>query len=174
MQDRLAYAGDVFAGRYGRNATSNAPPLRQILEAGVPLGAGTDGTRVSSYNPWTALRWMAAGLSAGGFLVRRPENRLTRAEALHAFTIGSAWFTGDERRKGRLIPGQLAELAVLSNDYFRVADEEIGRIRTLLTITGGRVVHGTGDYASLAPPLPAVSPGWSPNATSSAIDIKIS
>ena len=162
VQDRLAYAGEVYAERYGRAQASNAPPLRRILAAGIPMGAGTDGTRVSGYNPWVALRWMSAGLSAGGQVVRSPADRLSRAQSLHAFTIGSAWFSGDERVKGRLAPGQFADLAVLSDDYFAVPDRDIAAITSTLTVTGGRIVHGAGDHADLGPPLPPVSPSWSP------------
>jgi predicted amidohydrolase YtcJ len=162
VQDRLAYAGEVYAERYGRAQASNAPPLRRILAAGVPMGAGTDGTRVSGYNPWVALRWMSAGLSAGGQVVRAPADRLSRAQSLHAFTIGSAWFSGDERVKGRLAPGQFADLAVLSDDFFAVSDRDIAAITSTLTVTSGRIVHGAGDHADLGPPLPPASPSWSP------------
>jgi predicted amidohydrolase YtcJ len=167
VQARLAYAGDVYGQRYGREAASLAPPLRQILSARIPMGGGSDGTRVAGYNPWVALRWMTAGLTVGGQTVRTPRERLTRAEALNAYTLGSAWFSGDERVKGRLAPGQYADLAVLSDDYFRVEDRAISTIVSTLTLTGGRIVHGAGDFAGLAPKLPAVSPSWSPVAASS-------
>jgi len=167
VQARLAYAGDVYGQRYGRDAASLAPPLRQILSARIPVGGGSDGTRVAGYNPWVALRWMTAGLTVGGETVRKPGERLTRAEALNAYTLGSAWFSGDERVKGRLAPGQYADLAVLSDDYFRVEDRALSTIVSTLTLTGGHIVHGAGDFAGLAPELPAVSPSWSPVAASS-------
>jgi predicted amidohydrolase YtcJ len=162
VQDRLAYAGELFAERYGAATAGDAPPLRALLAAGIPLGAGTDGTRVSGYNPWVALRWMTTGQTAAGTVLRPPSARLSRAQALRAFTIGSAWFSGDETRKGRLAPGQFADLAVLSEDYFSVPGERIAQIQSVLTVTGGRIVSGAGEFATLAPPLPPVSPPWSP------------
>jgi predicted amidohydrolase YtcJ len=100
VQDRLAYAGEVYAERYGRAQASNAPPLRRILAAGVPMGAGTDGTRVSGYNPWVALRWMSAGLSAGGKVVRSPADRLSRAQSLRAFHHRQRLVLGRRARQG--------------------------------------------------------------------------
>ena len=83
-------------------------------------------------------------------------------EALRRYTLGSAWFSADEDKKGSLEVGKLADLAVLSADYFSVADDEIKGIESLLTIVGGKVVYAAGDYAQLAPPALPVSPGWSP------------
>ena len=89
-------------------------------------------------------------------------NRLTRSEALRAYTLGSAWFSSEEQVKGRIAPGQYADLAVLSEDYFSVEAEAIGDIESVLTLVGGRIVHAAKEFAPLAPPLPAPSPAWSP------------
>jgi hypothetical protein len=64
--------------------------------------------------------------------------------------------------KGRLEPGALADFAVLSADYFAVPEREIHAIEALLTVVGGRIVHGADVFATLAPPLPPASPDWSP------------
>jgi predicted amidohydrolase YtcJ len=162
VQDRMAFAGELFAQRYGSAAAAQAPPLRALLEAGIPLGAGTDATRVSSYNPWVALHWMVSGRTVGGTELAAPENRLTRAEALQLYTLGSAWFSGEERVKGRIAPGQLADFALLSADYFEVPEAQIPAIESVLTVVGGDVVWAAGPYAELAPQLPPVSPAWSP------------
>ncbi|MGB9079937.1 MAG: amidohydrolase family protein, partial [Desulfuromonadaceae bacterium] len=74
------------------------------------------------------------------------------------YTEGSAWFSGDVGSKGRIAVGQLADLSVLSADFFAVPVEEIKRIKAVLTIMGGRIVHGSGEFGGLAPPLPPVSP----------------
>ena len=61
IQDRLAFSGEMFVERYGADAAAAAFPLRQIIEAGIPVSAGTDATRPSSYNPWLSLYWMVTG-----------------------------------------------------------------------------------------------------------------
>ena len=65
-------------------------------------------------------------------------------EALRRYTVGSAWFSGEEDKKGAIVPGQLADLAVLSADYFSVPEEEIKGIESVLTLVGGKVVYGAG------------------------------
>ena len=133
-----------------------------MLQMGIPVGAGTDATRVSTYNPWVALTWLTTGLTVGGTRLYSASNRLSREEALRLYTCGSAWFSKDEDKKGALVPGQLADLAVLSDDYFSVPEEQIKQIESLLTIVGGNVVYGVGPFAQLAPPPLPVSPSWSP------------
>ena len=163
IQDRLAFAGEFFAARYGPEAAAHAPPIRQMLDAGLTVGAGTDATRVASYNPWISLYWMVTGRTVGGMQLASPENRLSREEALRLYTIGSAWFSGEEEVKGRIAPGQFADFAILSADYFTVPEEEIRRIESVLTVTGGDVVYSAGPFTMFAPePLPPVSPAWSP------------
>jgi predicted amidohydrolase YtcJ len=165
IQHRMAYQGESFLDRYGAKAAEEAPPLRRMLAAGLPLGAGTDGTRVASYNPWVALHWLTTGKTVGGARLYGEGNRLDRMEALRLYTVGSAWFSGEEKKKGALVPGALADFAVLSADYFEVPEEEIKRIESVLTVLGGKVVHGAGEFAPLAPAPPPASPGWSPVAT---------
>jgi predicted amidohydrolase YtcJ len=162
IQSRLAYAGEYFLERYGPDAAANAPPLRRLLDAGIPVGAGTDGTRVGSHNPWPALYWLVTGKTVGGTQLAAPENRLSREEALRLYTQGSAWFSGEEHVKGTLTVGKYADLAVLSADYFAVPEEDIPRIESALTIVGGRPVYGVGEFASLAPWNLKVEPEWSP------------
>jgi predicted amidohydrolase YtcJ len=162
IQDRMAFQGEYFRERYGREATEHAPPVRRMLDLGIPVGAGTDATRVASYNPWVSLYWLATGKSVGGLQLSSEANRLDRLSALRLYTEGSAWFSGEEVQKGRLVSGQLADLAVLSADYLTVADEEIKGIESVLTLVNGKVVHGAGEYGSLAPPPLPVSPDWSP------------
>lgn len=162
IQDRMAFQGEYFRERYGRDATENAPPFVKMLGMGVPVGAGTDATRVSSYNPWVALYWLVSGRTVGKMQLYPEQNRLDRLQALRLYTVGSSWFSGEEEKKGRLASGQLADLAVLSSDYLAVAEEEIPRIESVLTIVGGKVVHAAGDFGNLAPPSLPVSPDWSP------------
>jgi hypothetical protein len=76
--------------------------------------------------------------------------------------VGSAWFSGEDGKKGRMAPGQLADLAVLSADYFSVPDDEIKSLESVLTLVGGRIVHASGGFADLAPPALPGSAIWTP------------
>lgn len=162
IQDRMAFQGEYFVNRYGAAAAQQTPPISRMLNLGIPVGAGTDATRVSSYNPWVSLYWLVSGRTVGGLALYGEKNRLCRNTALRLYTEGSAWFSGDDGKKGRIAAGQLADLAVLSADYFTVPEEQIKGIEALLTIMDGKIVHGSGDFANLAPPLPPVSPDWAP------------
>jgi predicted amidohydrolase YtcJ len=162
VQHRMAYQGEYFIARYGANAASHTPPITQMLKMGVPVGAGTDATRVASYNPWVSLYWLTAGKTVGGTALYPQSNRLDRAEALRRYTVGSAWFSGEETKKGTLATGQLADLAVLSADYFAVPEHEIKSIESVLTVVDGKVVYGAGEFSSQAPPPLPVLPEWSP------------
>ena len=162
VQDRIAFQGEYFIDRYGRKAAEHAPPIRRMLAMGIPVGAGTDATRVASYNPFVSLYWLVAGKTVGGTALYPEANRLDRAEALRRYTLGSAWFSGEEDKKGAIEAGKLADLAVLSADYFSVPEEEIKRIESVLTVVGGKVVYGAGVFEPLAPPPLPVSPDWSP------------
>lgn len=164
LQNRMAYAGEYFIERYGQAAAASAPPLRMLIESGVPLGAGTDATRVSGHNPWLCLHWLVSGRTLGGTILYPPENRLTRDEALRLYTVGSAWFTDEEQIKGRISPGQLADFTVLSADYFSIAEHEIPHIESLLTVLGGRPVYAAPPFTLqvATPELPPISPAWSP------------
>src|SRR5262245_48608617 len=162
VQHRMAYQGEDFAKRYGKEMTAEAPPVKRILAAGVPLGAGTDATRVASYNPWVSLYWLVTGRTLGGMTMYPQENRLDRTAALRLWTEANTWFSNEEGKKGAIKAGQLADLAVLSADYMTVPEDQIRNITSMLTLVGGNVVHGEGGYSKLAPPLPPASPDWSP------------
>jgi predicted amidohydrolase YtcJ len=162
IQHRMAYQGEYFIDRYGAKAAAHTPPITRMLGMGIPVGAGTDATRVASYNPWVSLYWMVAGKTVGGTTLYPEANRLDRLEALRRYTLGSAWFSGEEDKKGAIAPGYLADLAVLSSDYFSVPEHEIKQIEAVLTIVDGKIVYGTDDFSQLAPaPIP-VLPDWSP------------
>jgi len=162
IQHRMAYQGEYFIRRYGVEEVKRHPPVRQMLKMGIPVGAGTDGTRVASYHPWTCLWWMVTGKTVGGTVLHDQEDCLSRSEALRLYTQGSAWFSNEDDRKGTLSVGQFADLAVLSDDYFSVEADAIRQIESVLTMLGGQVVYGKNNYATLSPELPPVSPDWSP------------
>jgi predicted amidohydrolase YtcJ len=162
VQDRMAFQGEYFVERYGAQQAKHTPPIRRMLEMGIPVGAGTDATRVSSYNPFVSLHWLITGKTMGGLRLYPEENRLDRAEALKLYTMGSSWFSTEDGKKGALAPGQLADLAVLSADYFSIPEEEIKQLESVLTIVGGKIVYATAEFSKLAPPALPVSPDWSP------------
>ncbi len=162
IQHRMAFQGEYFVDRYGADAAKATPPVRRMLETGVPVGAGTDATRVASYNPWTALYWLVTGRTVGGLPLYGDNGLLPRETALELWTAGSAWFSNEQGRKGRIREGMLADLAVLSDDFFTVAEEDIKAIASVLTIVGGKVVYGAAEFTDLGPaPIP-VLPEWSP------------
>lgn len=162
IQHRMAYQGEYFMARYGAAATERTPPVKRMLEMGIPVGMGTDATRVASYNPWVGLGWLVTGQTVGGTRLYPERNLLDRETALRTYTEGSAWFSSDEGKKGALKAGQHADFAALSADYFAVPEADIRALSSVLTVVGGRVVHGDAEFSDLAPPLPRPSPDWSP------------
>jgi len=127
----------------------NAASVENAMELGVMMGAGTDAHRVASYNPFTALSWSLVDSKIDGGVQRGPQQVPTRVDALRAYTIGSAWFSFDENKRGSLEPGKVADLAVLSKDYMTVPADQIDSIESLLTMVGGKIVYAAGPYARL-------------------------
>lgn len=162
VQHRMAYQGEYFVERYGSKAATTTPPIKRILETGVPLSAGTDATRVASYNPWVSLAWLVSGVTVGGLRLYPEQNCLDRETALRMWTENVAWFSNEVSKKGRIALGQLADLAVLDRDYFTVPETEIPSLQSVLTLLGGKVVYGAGDFKDYDPPPLPVSPAWSP------------
>jgi predicted amidohydrolase YtcJ len=162
VQDRMAFQGEYFVERYGAKQAKRTPPIRRMLELGVPVGAGTDATRVSSYNPFLSLYWLITGKTIGGTSLYDEDNRLERVEALRLYTVGSSWFSSEDGKKGSILPGQLADLSVLAADYFSIPEEQIKNLESVLTIVGGRVVFAAAEFERLGPPPLPVSSDWSP------------
>jgi predicted amidohydrolase YtcJ len=162
VQHRMAYQGEAFVARYGIAAAEATPSVKRMLEAGVPVGMGTDATRVASYNPWIGLYWLISGKTVGGMTITPAHNRIDRETALRLYTEGSSWFSSETGKKGALKAGQYADLSVLSHDLMSIPESDIKDIVSDLTIVSGRVVHADADFKPLAPaPLP-ISPDWSP------------
>ena len=162
VQHRMAYQGEYFVNRYGAKAAERTPPVAEMLRMGIPVAAGTDATRVASHNPWVCLYWLVTGKTVGGLSLYPEANRLSREQALRLFTQAGPWFSSEDGAKGALTVGQFADLAVLSDDYFKVDAERIRRIESVLTVVDGKVVHAATPFAELAPPPLPVSPDWSP------------
>ena len=149
VQDAMYFGGEQLVRTQGADVARRVPPVATGMRLGVTIGAGTDAHRVASYNPFTALQWFLDGKTVAGTPIRGPEETPDRLTALRFYTLGSAWFSFDDDARGSLEPGKLADLAVLSADYLTVPTDEIGRIESLLTLLGGRVVYAAGDFAEL-------------------------
>lgn len=161
-QNRIVFQASAYRDRYGEDALRNVMPVKKMMASGVPLAAGTDATRVSSYNPWLAIHWAVSGRGRGGDIIWAAENRLNREDALRHWTAAGAWFSRENGVKGQIIAGQLADIAVLDRDYFTVEENEIADITADLTLSGGKIVHAQGALAQYAPPPLAELPDWSP------------
>ena len=165
VQSRMAYQGEYFTDRYGAKAAAHTPPVKRMLEMEVPVGGGSDATRVSSYNPWVSMYWLTAGKTVGGLQLYTDQTRLDRETALEIYTRGSAWFSNEQHKKGDIKMGMLADLAVLNKDYFSIDDEAIKGIESILTIVDGKIVYAKEDFISFSPPPLPILPDWSPTKT---------
>ena len=162
VQHRMAYQGEYFVERYGPAAAEATPPVAKILASGVKTSAGTDATRVASYNPWVSLAWLVTGRTVGGLQITPNRNCLDRETALRMWTENVTWFSNEVGKKGRIAVGQLADLTVPDRDYFSCPGAEIADITSQLTMVGGKVVYAAGDFKSLDQPPPPAMPEWSP------------
>jgi predicted amidohydrolase YtcJ len=163
VQHRMAYQGEYFVERYGFGTAEAKPPIKKIIDRGVKISAGTDATRVASYNPWVGLSWLVTGRTVGGLRLYPQRNSLDRETALRMWTENVTWFSNEEGKKGRIQVGQFADLIVPDRDFFTCAESEITDITSELTMVGGRIVYGAGDFKILddaAPP--SAMPDWSP------------
>jgi predicted amidohydrolase YtcJ len=149
MQNAFYFRGEAFLGQRGPDAARVSPPIVSALNMGLAVGGGTDAHRVMWFSPFVSLQWMLDGKTISGMAMRDEAERPSRMQALRLYTQGSAWFVFDEARRGSLVVGQFADLAVLSKDYFSVPTEEIGSITSLLTMVGGRIVFAAGPFSKL-------------------------
>ncbi len=162
VQNRMMFQGRAFIERYGAERAANAPPILSMIDHGLVVGAGTDATRVSSYNPWLSLYWLVAGRTVGDVLLSPGKSRVDRETALSMYTATGAKLSGEADKKGQITLGQYADLALLAADFFSMPEREISRIESLLTIVGGKVVYGAENYAGSDEPIEPVAPAWSP------------
>ena len=163
VQHRMAYQGEYFVERYGHGAAEATPPVAMMLEKGVKVSAGTDATRVASYNPWVSLSWLVTGRTVGGLQLTPRRNCLDRETALRMWTENVTWFSNEEGKKGRIVVGQLADLIVPDRDFFACAEAEIADTSAELTMVGGKIVYAAGPFAPLDEgTVPPAMPDWSP------------
>jgi predicted amidohydrolase YtcJ/beta-lactamase class A len=115
--------------------------FRSLLDMGAPLAFGSDWT-VAPINPLLGIdaavtRRTLDGRNPSGWV---PEQKISVEEALRAYTTGSAYAAFEERWKGQLAPGNLADFAVLSENLFAIDPKRIGEVRVLTTVVGGKTV----------------------------------
>jgi predicted amidohydrolase YtcJ len=119
------------------------PQFRTIADHGIQVGIHGDGVHIAPLNPWLHIYYATTGVNSFGDKVNG-DQQLKRAEALRMFTRNNSWFLRMEDKIGAIEPGKLADLAVLDRDYFTVPDVEIKKVRSVLTIVNGRIVHDSG------------------------------
>lgn len=163
VQHRMAYQGEYFVERYGRGAAEATPPIKRIMDRGVKISAGTDATRVASYNPWVGLSWLITGKTLGGLKIYPNQNCLDRETALRMWTEKTTWFSNEEGKKGQIKVGQYADLIVPDRDFFACAEDEISHIISDLTMVGGKVVYADNEFSKYNEvDIPPAMPDWSP------------
>jgi predicted amidohydrolase YtcJ len=152
VQDAMYFGGEGYVQQAGVEAARRVPPVNTGTKIGVPIGGGTDAHRVASYNPFTSLQWFLDGKTVAGVAIRGVEETPDRAAALRFYTLGSSWFSFDEKKRGSLEAGKLADLAVLSQDYMTTPLDQIHNTESLLTMVGGKVVYAAGPFKPLEDP----------------------
>jgi predicted amidohydrolase YtcJ len=149
MQDGLYFSAPTYIAERGPVQMRRTPPIVSALKLALRVGGGTDANRVMIPNPFVSLRWMLDGRTVDGIATRGAEEIPSREQALRLYTQGSAWFAHDDIRRGSLMPGMLADLAVLNEDYFSVSLSHMAQIRSLLTMVGGKIVYAAGPFSEL-------------------------
>src|SRR5690606_13205367 len=147
VQNRLVLKGADYVASWGEEATVNAPPIGDLRELGIPIGGGTDATRANWFSPWASIWWLVTGGTLDGSGVRAERHRMSRADAVAAYTRDAAWFTGEQGHRGRLLPGYDADFCVPTLDPFACSDDELRDILSDLTVMNGRITHDSGILA---------------------------
>lgn len=163
VQGRMAFAGEDFVNRYGREQTKRTPPMKKMLAMGIPVGFGTDGTRVASFNPWATYYWAVSGKTVGGMTLYDKTNTLDRLTALKVFTQGSAYFSGEDKFKGQIKPGMYADFAILNQDILTVNEAKLLQTESELTVVDGNIQFADKtSFPALYIEMEPASPAWSP------------
>jgi len=152
VQDGLYFGGERLQQEVGAERARDMPRIATALKLGLVVAGGTDAHRVSSYNPFVSLQWYLDGTTIGGVTTRGEAEAPSRRQALEMYTKNPAFMANDDSWRGTLEAGKAADLAVLTADYMTAPVKEIGKMRSLLTMVGGRVVSADGPFAALLPP----------------------
>ncbi|MDP9434117.1 MAG: amidohydrolase [Actinomycetota bacterium] len=135
----ISELGDGMASALGRDRTPYCYRQRSFLDRGIPLPGSSDRPVVEGA-PLLGIADMVLQRTASGADFN-PQEALTPLQALHAWTMGSAYATFEEHRRGSLVPGKLADFAVLSDDLTAVNPEQIASIQVRATVVGGEILY---------------------------------
>jgi predicted amidohydrolase YtcJ len=149
---QLADDGRWAERRLGIDRAKTSYAFRSLLDSGAVLAFGSDWP-VAPMKPLEGIyaavtRRTDDGKRPGGWI---PEQKITVAEAVYAYTMGSAFAEFEDDIKGSLEPGKLADLVVLNEDIFHVSPDDLARARVDMTVVGGRVVYESKDGAQMEP-----------------------
>mgnify|MGYP000566115949 FL=1 len=140
------FDGPVLREVFGPDRIRHFLPLRSLLDAGVVVVGGSDHMirldardSLNPYHPFLGM-WMAVTRKTADGTALNPEQRISREEALRMWTINGAYGTFEEKLKGSIEPGKLADLVVISKDYLTCPEDEIAEIEALMTVVGGKIV----------------------------------
>lgn len=147
VQDGLYFGGERLQKEVGVEQAKAMPRIATAMKLGLVVGGGTDAHRVSSYNPFVSLQWYLDGTTIGGINTRGDEEAPSRRQVLEMYTRNTAFMANDDDRRGTLEAGKFADLAVLSADYMTAPVKEIGKIKSVLTMVGGKVVYAAPPFA---------------------------
>lgn len=141
-------SGWMFLADAVNASTPAGPPFKSIVKSGIPAGFGVDGANIAPLSPWPHAYYATTGRNARGNIINAGQT-IGRRKVLDMFTKDNTWFLGgpDEKMLGVLEVGRLGDVAVLSDDYFSVSDDELKRLRSVLTVVGGVVIHDSGELA---------------------------
>ena len=139
--------GDALQDVFGPERMAYFLPFRSLMDAGLVVLGGSDHMirfdsreSINPYHPFYGM-WMAITRKTIGGIVLNPEQRITREEALRMWTLNGAYNTFEEKLKGSIEPGKLADLVVISKDYLSCPVDEVKDIEALQTIVDGQVVY---------------------------------
>ncbi|MCM2387536.1 amidohydrolase [Streptomyces albipurpureus] len=141
VQNRMVLQGTDYIPLWGLDQVRRTPPLGDFTDAGLWLVGGTDGTRANWYQPWTSIEWLVNGSTIDQPGLREARHRLSVAQALTAYSSTGSYMVGEERHRGMIAEGHLADFFVPTKDPFSVPVDELSTILSDWTVVGGHTTH---------------------------------
>jgi predicted amidohydrolase YtcJ len=138
VQNHLYLAGPSLVRYWGPARAAWVTPVRAYLDHGIQVAAGTDASVVPYPPLWTIYHFVTRDTISGGVL--GADQKITRQEALRLSTINNAFLTFEEKTKGSIEPGKLADFVVLAEDILTAPDKRIEKMKVLMTVVGGKTV----------------------------------
>ena len=140
-QNHLYLAGPSLVKYWGAARAGITTPVKMYLDSQVPVSSGTDAPVVPYPPLWTLYHFVTRDTITGGVL--GADQKVTRQQALRMATINNAWLTMEERTKGSIEPGKLADLVILSEDPLTCPEQKLRDAKVLMTMVAGKVVAGS-------------------------------